>query len=270
MSFRYAVCNEMFGALDFARSADLAKSCGFLGMEIAPFTVFGDFSASAVEAGLKTVRNGLRGAGLDFAGLHWLFVKPEGLHITSPDKALWKRSWDHLRLLLDIAGELGGGPLILGSPKQRSSRGTTAAEALDLFTEGLISLAQYAWERKSRILVEALSSKDTDVVNTLFEAFAVSAAVNHPGVEIMFDFHNTADEVKPWPALLEEFKDSIFHVHANELDGRWPGTGATDFGPSLAVLERNGYAGWVSLEIFTVPEDPEAVLRETLERLGGN
>lgn len=267
MNFKYAVCNEMFGSMDFARSADLVRATGFSGMELAPFTIFGDFSAPAVAAGLKTVRAGLAGAGISFAGLHWLFVKPEGLHITSRDAALRKRSWDHLRLLLDIAGELGGGPLVLGSPKQRDSRGATAEEALMRFTEGLVSVAEYAEARRSRVLVEALASKDTDVVNTLFEAFAVASAVNHPGVEMMFDFHNTQDETKPWPVLIEEYRDLIRHVHVNEMDGRWPGTGNTDYGPAFAKLGEISYAGWVSLEIFTVPEDPVAVLRETMETM---
>lgn len=267
MKFKYAVCNEMFGTMDFARSAEIARSLGFEGMEIAPFTLFGDFSARAVEAGIRTARAGLAGAGFAFAGLHWLFVKPEGLHVTSGDPALRKRAWDHLRLLLDIAGELGGGPLVFGSPKQRASRGTTVDEAIGFFTEGLVSIAEYAHARNSKVLIEALASADTDVVNTLFEAEAVSSAVNHPGVGIMFDFHNTKDEEKPWPVLLEEHKDSIKHVHANEMDGRWPGTGNADYGPSFAKHRENGYEGWISLEIFTVPQDPGAVLRETLRTL---
>jgi len=197
----------------------------------------------------------------------WLFVKPEGLHVTSKDPALRKRSWDHLRLLLDIAGELGGGPLVFGSPKQRASRGVPVEEAQLLFTEGLISTAELAVERKSRILIEALPSADTDVVNTLFEANAVAAAVNHPGVEIMFDFHNTKDEEKPWPVLIEEYQDSIRHVHVNEMDGRWPGTGTTDFRPAFAKLAEIAYEGWISLEIFTTPEDPAAVLGETMETM---
>jgi len=267
MKFKYAVCNEMFGTMDFARSAEIARSRGFEGMEIAPFTLFGDFSARAVETGIRTARAGLAGAGVAFAGLHWLFVKPEGLHVTSKDPALRKRSWDHLRLLLDIAGELGGGPLVFGSPKQRASRGVPVEEAQLLFTEGLISTAELAVERKSRILIEALPSADTDVVNTLFEANAVAAAVNHPGVEIMFDFHNTKDEEKPWPVLIEEYQDSIRHVHVNEMDGRWPGTGTTDFRPAFAKLAEIAYEGWISLEIFTTPEDPAAVLGETMETM---
>jgi len=51
---------------------------------------------------------------LDFVGFHWLFLSPKGLHITTPDLTIRKRSWDHLQRLVDIAGELGGGVLVLG------------------------------------------------------------------------------------------------------------------------------------------------------------
>ena len=106
---KYAICNEMFGTMDFAKSMGLLAEQGYTGVEIAPYTLFGDFSPSVVRKGLLEARAGLSSSGIRFAGLHWLFVKPEGLHVTSRDPALRKKSWDHLSLLLDIAGELGGG-----------------------------------------------------------------------------------------------------------------------------------------------------------------
>jgi sugar phosphate isomerase/epimerase len=254
----------MFGPLGFARSMELLAEHGFTGVEIAPFTLFGDFSPAAVRKGLAEARAGLSGSGVLFAGLHWLFVKPEGLHVTSADPMLRKRSWDHLRLLLDIAGELGGGMLIFGSPKQRASRGIPKAEAMKYYIEGLSEAADYAWERKSRVLVESLASKDTDIVNTQAEAAEVVRAVGRPGVAGMFDFHNTLDEKEPWDVIIEKHWEIIRHVHVNEMDGSWPsGTGKADFGPVFSLLHRKKFDGWVSLEIFTVPVDPVRVLRET-------
>ena len=177
---KYAICNEMFGSLEFARAADLLAEHGYTGVEIAPYTLFGDFSAPAVRRGLAAAKSALASSGLLFAGLHWLFVKPDGLRLSSADPAERSRAWDHLRLLLDVSGELGGGVLVFGSPKQRSSRGNSRAEALELFAGGLSAAADYAEERRSTILLEALSSRDTDIVNTLDEAAALVRRIGKP------------------------------------------------------------------------------------------
>lgn len=256
----------MFGPMDFGRSLNLLAEHGYQGVEIAPFTLFGDFSPSAVRAGLGTVKAALAASGIRYAGMHWLFVKPEGLHLTSSDDAVRKRAWDHLNLLLDISGELGGGVLIFGSPKQRASRGLPKSEALGYFIDGLSAAAEYAEERRSAILLESLASRDTDIVNTAGEAAEVIRTVGRQGLGGMFDFHNTADETEAWDVLVERHWDIIRHVHVNEMDGGWPaGRGRADFGPVFRLLHRRDFDGWVSLEIFTVPEEPGRVLRETMD-----
>ncbi len=269
MNMRYAVCNEFFGSMDFAKAAALTAKHGFQGMELAPFTVFGDFSSQAIAAGLKVVKKGLADSGLEFAGLHWLFLKPEGLHVTARDAALRRRSWDHLLRLLDISGELGGGKLIFGSPKQRNSGGIPKDEALRYFAEGLAASADHAVACRSQILVESLPSADTDIINTLAETEELLSRIRHPGISGMFDFHNATDETDSWEMLIDRHWDVVKHIHVNEMDGSWPGTGTSDFAPAFSLLWKRGFPHWVSLEIFSIPEDPERVLAETMAFLRG-
>lgn len=259
---RYAICNEMFGDMELSRAAALTASRGFHGLEIAPFTVFNDFSPSDIDLGLKTIQNALRNSGLVFAGFHWLLTKPEGLNVSTNDSALRLRSWDHLRRLLEAAGELGGGNLIFGSPKQRASGGIPKAEATRNFTEGLASVSDCAVRNSSLLLLEALSSHDTDMLNTLAEVEAFLGRVRLPGVSSMFDFHNVGDETEPWEVLLEKHWGVIRHVHLNTMDGGWPTPEHTEFDAAFRFLRRQKYEGWVSLEIFCVPENPDNVLAE--------
>ena len=39
---------------------------------------------------------------------------------TTPEETIRRRSWDHLKRLVELAAQLGGGVLVLGSPKQRN------------------------------------------------------------------------------------------------------------------------------------------------------
>ncbi|MDR1934849.1 MAG: sugar phosphate isomerase/epimerase [Candidatus Accumulibacter sp.] len=239
-------------------------------MELAPFTIFGDFSRSAVRRGVAEAKRALNASGMRLAGFHWLLAKPEGLHITTPDGVLRRKSWDHLRRLIDAAGELGGGPLILGSPRQRSTTpGQSRSEAAGILAEELAAIAPFAAERGSPILLEALSSDQANVVNLLSEVEAIVAQVAHPGVDGMFDFHNCADETSSHASLIDRYIGMIRHVHLNDRDGNPPSPGDLSELPAFARLRALGYDGWVSLEIFATPDDPDAVLRETMDYLEG-
>ncbi len=265
---KYAVCNELFGTLPLREAADIARRHGFHGLELAPFTVFGDFSTGAIARGVADARRVFSDTGTAFAGLHWLLAKPEGLRITSADAALRRRSWDHLRRLVDAAAELGGGNLILGSPKQRSPEpGQTPEQATAILADELAAIAPWCAERRSPLLLEVLSCDQTNVVNRLDQAAAIVRRIDSPGVAGMIDFHNCADEIDAPETLIDRHYEMIRHVHLNAIDGSHPRPGDQAYRAAFATLRRRGYAGWVSLEIFTVPEDPSAVLGETRDYL---
>lgn len=265
---KYAVCNELFGARPLREAAAIARSAGYIGLELAPFTVYGDFSETAIREGTALAKEALARNGLRFAGFHWLLLGPEGLHATSPDRAVRRRTWDHLRRLVGLAAEFGGGALILGSPKQRSSTGgSTSEDSVKRLAEELAAMASFAAAAASPILLEALPSTITDVVNTIAEARAIVDAIGSPGVGCMFDFHNTADEAASWEALIRRHGPALRHVHANEPDGGCPRRGGADFGPAFDALRDTGYSGWVSVEIFEEPADPAALLAEAMARL---
>ena len=265
---KYAVCNELFGDMALRKAAATLRAAGYGGIEFAPYTVFGDFTPAMIRNGVAGIAETLAGEGLEFVGFHWLMVGPEPLHLAATDESLRQRSLDHLRRLLDAAGELGGGVLILGSPKQRSTvAGSDRATAVRKLSEGLALLGDHAMSCKSRILMEALDSSQTDIVNTLAEASALVEAIGSPGIGEMFDFHNVGDETDPWEALIRAQGERIAHIHINEMDGRAPGTGTSEYGPAFQALREIDYKGWISMEIFEKPADPGETVRQALRFL---
>jgi len=259
------ICNELFGGADgmeFSASLKIIRETGFHGVEIAPHTLFGDFSGG-IKRTLAEIKRELNGEGVVFAGFHWLLVGPEDLYINSPDSALREKSWDHIRRLADLGAELGGGPMTLGSPAQRSSaEGTDIQETMKVFTDGLSSVADHVKAAGCPLLVEALPSEFTDVVNTLEEARALIDKISKPGIGGMFDFHNTDDESAPWDELIHAHRDYIVHVHLNDAGGIAPAAVTEEYRKAFQALSGNKYIKWVSLEIFTVPDDPGALLRQ--------
>ena len=267
-AFRHAMCNEAFDGWHFAAAAKAIRKAGYAAMEIAPFTL-AENPAEITAAERREYRGILASEGLAFAGLHWLMVSPKGLHVTTPDAALRRRSWEHIGHLVDLCADLGeGGVMVFGSPKQRETTGgLTRAEATRNFVEGLAGVAPHALQRGVVILVEALPPGQCDVVGTLAEAAAIVREIACPSIRTMFDVHNAIDEEEPHAALVDRWFEWIRHVHVNELDGRHCGAGTYDFKPVFEVLRRRGYQGWISLEAFDFTPGAERLANESLRHL---
>ena len=262
---RQAICNEVFKDWKFHEACKSIRSVGYTGIEISPFTLSENPAAIPLNQ-RRQYRAMIESEGLIFAGLHWLMVAPKGLHVTTPDDSLRERSWRHILDLIDLCDDLGpDGVMVFGSPQQRSTTGgSTVTEATQRFTEGLAGVASHALQRHVTILVEALPRAQCDIVNTLAEAAGIVREIGTPSVRTMFDTHNAADETEPHAALVDKYFDLIRHVHINEMDGRYPGTGDYDFKPVFATLERRQYQRWVSLEVFDFSAGAQKIAEDSL------
>ena len=267
-SFRHSTCNEAFDKWPFADACRTIRKAGYTGIEIAPFTL-AEKPADVTPAQRREYRNIMQSEGLAFVGLHWLMVSPKGLHVTTPDAELRRRSWGHIDDLIDLCADLGpDGVMVFGSPHQRSTTGgLTRAQATRNYVDGLRGVATHAADRGVTVLVEALPVAQSDVVQTLEEAVSIVNEIASPAVRTMFDVHNAIDETMPHAELVDRYFDYIRHVHVNELDGKHCGAGGYDFQPVLEVLRRRNYAGWISLEAFDFTPGAERLVTESLRHL---
>jgi sugar phosphate isomerase/epimerase len=266
--FRHSICNEAFEGWPFADTCRAVRKAGYTGIEIAPFTLSED-PLDIPAATRREYRGIIEQEGLKYVGLHWLMVSGKGFHVTTPAVDLRRRSWERIRHLVDLSADLGpAGVMVFGSPKQRTSTGgLDRAGATHNFIDGLAEIAPHALDRGVTVLVEALPSNQSDIVNTLEEAAAIVRQIASPAIQTMFDVHNTLDETEPHPVLIDRYFDLIRHVHVNEMDGRHCGAGDYDYKPALEMLRRRGYAGWISLEAFDFTPGAERLAGESLRHL---
>jgi sugar phosphate isomerase/epimerase len=158
--------------------------------------------------------------------------------------------------------------VVFGSPNQRSARnGVTPREGVSMLTEELARIAPHAESRNVVVLLEPLSSSQTNVINTLEEAVQIVKEIDSPAIQTMFDVHNAADETAPHAELIRKYSNYIKHVHVNEMDGREPGTGDYDFAMLLSTLGTLDYKGWVSVEVFDFSRDCREVASRALQHL---
>jgi len=247
---RFALCNEILKEFPLAEQFALAAEMGYDALEIAPFTLAGDVrDISAAQR--RELRALADGSGLRIAGIHWVLVGPEGLHLTSPDPAIRERTREYLRELVRFGVEIGGAVMVVGSPKQRSyEQGTRRADAWRWFAEALADCAAIPEAKDFTICVEPLLSAATNLINRAREARLMVTEIGAPNVRVILDVNSMWHEEASLPQAIRDTAQLLGHFHANDPNQRGPGTGTVEFAPILTALRGIPYRGYVSVEVF--------------------
>ena len=272
--FRLSVCNELYEKTPFREACQSMRRAGWDGIEIAPFTLQTNATLLPKRERIE-VRNIIVGEGLEFVGLHWLTVGPEGLHVTTPDAETRRKSWDYVRGLVELCADLrpagadAGGVMVFGSPNQRrTTGGATREEATRNYVEGVRSIVPNLEAAGVTLLIEALPVEQSDVIQTLDEAAGLVEEIGSANVQTMFDSHNAINEIDPHADIVARHWDKIRHIHVNELDGSYPRPGGGyDFKPVLQVAKQRQFPGWVSMEVFDFTPGAEKIVNEAIAYL---
>jgi D-psicose/D-tagatose/L-ribulose 3-epimerase len=262
---RIALCNEVIAPMSFPKQCEYAAKLGYDGLEIAPYTL-SEEPHRLGAAQLAAARAAAADAGIAITGLHWLLLKPAGLSISTKDEKTRRRTIDVMLAFVDQCAELGGRYLVHGSPHQRRvDPGDTRAAAMARAQECFAAVAERARKASVVYCIEALSSEQTPLINTLEEAARMVEAIKSPHVKTMLDCSSAGRmESVTLPALVDQWlpRGMIAHVQVNDRNRRGPGQGEQRFAPLLAALTKHGYTGDLAVEPFDyVPDGPAAAAR---------
>src|SRR5437667_11615514 len=97
---KFAICNEIFQGWKIEDVFGYCRRLGYEGVELAPFTL----ANSVVEIAAserRRIRQEAAKVGIEIAGIHWLLVKPEGLHLIHPDREIRARTAAYFCELVD-------------------------------------------------------------------------------------------------------------------------------------------------------------------------
>lgn len=262
---RIALCNEVIAGKTLAEQCAFARTLGYDGLELAPFTL-GEQPHLLGPAERKQIRDTVEAHGLTIIGLHWLLVTPKGLSITAPDKAVRAQTVDVMRRLIDLCAALGGSVLVHGSPAQRAvAAGETLQTARARAIETWAAIAPAAEAAGVAYCIEPLSKDQTPLINTLAEAAEIVAQIGSPAIRTMLDTSSAGlSETQSLADLIDRWLPTglMAHVQVNDRNRRGPGQGSDRFAPVFVALKRHRYTGFVSVEPFDyIPDGPAAAAR---------
>lgn len=261
---KFAICQELFEDWSWQDQCETIARIGYTGIEVAPFTL-----ASSPDQLSTADRDRLRqtaaDSGLDIIGLHWLLAKTEGLHLTCDEDATRERTARYLIELGHLCGDLGGTVMVFGSPGQRSlppgvTRELAMQRAADVFRQAMPEIAG----RGVHLLIEPLTTKETDFINTCADGVELIDMVGHPNFALHQDVKAMLGEGTPLPDLIRDYAAHTRHFHVNDSNLLGPGMGETEYQPIFAALQETGYDGWISVEVFDYSPGAEHIAVESL------
>ena len=248
----------------FVFSSGLADGCaqaaalGFDAVEIFPP------SAAALDTAALTAllaQHELRVAAIG-TGAGWVVRK---LSLTAPDAAVRRDARAFIGEIVDLAGRFGA-PAIIGSMQGRwdTGMGVSREQAHAWLGEALRGLGARAAAHGTVLLYEPLNRYETNLFNCFGDTAAWLRAEKISGIRILADlFHMNIEEADS-AAALREAGDLVGHVHFADSNRRAIGFGQTRVAPIIAALRAIKYSGYLSAEIFPLP-DAQAAAAQTIK-----
>jgi len=261
---KFALCNEVLQPLPFEQQCSVASALGYDGLEVAPFTL-AENPMDITDGQAGVYRRMAQDQDLAITGLHWLLVAPAGLSIVSEDVRVRDETVRVMQRLVELCALMGGSYLVHGSPKQRKvPPGSTREAALERSRGCFGRVASTARDCGVVYCIEPLSSRETDLINTVAEAALLVDEIGSPGLKTMIDCSAAGQtESESVEALMTRWIPTgrIAHVQVNDPNRRGPGQGEMRFAPILHALMRmqatGHYHGIVAVEPFDyVPDGP--------------
>jgi sugar phosphate isomerase/epimerase len=244
---RLSISNIAWPADKDDEALDLLKFLGFDGVELAPSKVFGDLHAVPLETVLA-YRHKIEDKGLSVPALQAILFGVHGAHLFENPESR-ERMATHLCRVAEIAGALGAGACVFGSPTLRDPGMRSTEEALEIATTFLATIAPAYVAQNVELCFEANPPLyQCRFVTQTEEAFNLVERVNTPGIAMQLDtgtiFINGED-----PELIQRMERRIGHFHISEPNLVPTGTAGVDHAAVAKALKHSSYPHWISIEM---------------------
>jgi sugar phosphate isomerase/epimerase len=245
---RIAISNIAWHPSEEEDAAALLAAYGIQGLEVAPTKVWA--KPTEVDNGqIDAFRCSWVRRGVGLVGMQaLLFGKPE-LQLFREEECR-RAAIEYLIGIIRVAGRLGAGALVFGSPKNRLRGEMSIAAATDIAIGFFSELGDAAGDNGVQLCIEPNpAAYGCDFIRTGAEGLDLVQRIAHPNVRLHLDAAILTMNEEDIDRVLEDSIEYLAHFHISEPQLGVIGTGGVDHARIAGRLRQLGYRNWVSIEM---------------------
>lgn len=139
-------------------------------------------------------------------------------------------------------------------------------EVESLFVDSMKTIGSYARDRNVDILIEPVNRYEIDFINSVEQGAQVIEKIGLSNMLLMPDVFHMNIEDTTIEGELATYRDKVGYIHFADSNRLAPGWGHLDFMSILKGINAMGYDGWISAEIFPIP-DPYTAAKQAANYL---
>ena len=262
-----AISNLAWDAHHDEAVAEVLREAGVRCIEIAPTKVWSKPLEAPMDA-VRQYRRAWENRGLRIVALQSLLFGRLDLSVLG-SPTVQRQTIDYLKGIITIAAELGAGPLVFGSPKNRRRGDMSLTDAMDRCAPLFRELGDYAGSLDTCLCLEPNPPQyGCDFITTSDEAAELVQMVDSPGFALHLDLtcmemagEDPAEAIHRHRSLIRHF-----HVSAPQLGPvRFASTTVWMRQLDEAQAEWRGIRPIVSVEMVSAPDgDPVGAVRQAV------
>jgi sugar phosphate isomerase/epimerase len=249
-------------------------SLGYTGIEILA-DVPHAWPAGLLEERKQSIRDSLARHKLAISNVNAFMMNA----VADPRQPYWYPGWtdpdpnyrairrEHTKRALKLASEIGA-PNITTEPGGRLTPDQTWDSAAKIFYDELMPCIEVAESVGVTLLIEP----EPDLMIERFgEYLRFMERIKSPYVGLNFDIGHAycvGEDPQDW---IEKMAPHTRHYHFEDIAPTRvhkhliPGRGAIDFAATLKAIQRTGYNGWITVELYPYIDSPDEAARQAKE-----
>lgn len=249
---------------------------GYAGIEVLA-DVPHAWPAGLLEERKQSIRNHLRDHHLQVANVNAFMMNA----IADPRQPYWYPGWtdsdpnyrairrEHTKRALKLAQEIGA-PNLTTEPGGHLEPGQSWKDAARIFYDELMPCIEVA----EQVGVDLLIEPEPELLIERFDQYLEFVdRIQSPRVGLNFDIGHAycvGEDPQDW---VEKMAPHTRHYHFEDIASTRvhrhliPGQGAIDFEATLSAIQRTGYTGWVTVELYPYINEPDEAARRAREYL---
>ena len=225
-----------------------------------------------LEERKQSIRDHLSQHGLTIANINAFMMNA----VADPRQPYWHPGWtdpdphyrairrEHTKRSLYLAKEIGARN-ITTEPGGFLMPGQTWEEGARLFYEEIMPCVEVAEKLEILLLIEP---EPELLIEKFDEYLRFAERVQSPWIGLNFDIGHAycvSEDPQDWVARMAPYTK---HYHFEDIAATRvhkhliPGHGAIDFEATLAAIQRTGYDGWITVELYPYISNPDDAARE--------